>query len=151
MDDDIDDIINELDPLENTSDEINDIINEIVVNENTQIEEKEETPLVVVEKTDDELMNITIDKNDKLEKQLDTVVDLFLDGLARGTDHSHSSKEQLLEALKTKLELNKTFIEMAKLKNKKNTGGQVGIMINTIPQAQSGISIENIRNAMDEE
>jgi hypothetical protein len=133
MDGDIDDILKELEPQTTDIVPIEDAL-----------------PVEVIPKTEDDLINIALDKNENLEEQLNDVVDIFMEGLERGTDRSHSSKEQLIEALKTKLEINKMLIEMAKIKNKK-AGDKIGVMISTVSPTQSGINITNIKSAMDEE
>lgn len=133
-------------------DDINDILKELETENKDIVEVPQNTPPAVVEtKTEDELINIALEKNENLEGQLNAAVDVFMDGLTRGTDRSHSSKEQLIEALKTKLEINKTLLEMAKIKNKKNTGDKIGVMIQTVSPTQSGINIANIKNSLDEE
>jgi hypothetical protein len=127
----------------------NDIINDIKGSEQSQEIITQEVPVVpmIEEKTENELIDLTLKKNDKIEEQADKIIDLFFDGLERGTDRTHSSKEQMLEALKVKLEINKTIVEMAKIKKKGNAS--VGVLINTVPQQQTGINLDNIRKAME--
>jgi hypothetical protein len=131
--------------------DIDDILNEIKEEESKDVvtTEASSPPEIIPTKNEDELIDLTLKKNEVLEGQADKIVDLFFDGLERGTDRTHSSKEQMLEALKIKLEINKSIIEMAKLK-KKTAGAGVGIIINQIPTVQTGIDLENIKKAVEE-
>lgn len=104
----------------------------------------------IPQRTEDELLDISIKKNDTLEAQLDNVFNMFYTDLARGTDRSQASKEQMMEALKTKLEINKLVVEMAKIKMKKvPEGNKLGVIINTVPN--SGINMDNIKNSLEGE
>jgi hypothetical protein len=98
--------------------------------------------------TDDTLINMTLKKNDEVEDMANRAFDLFYQGLSRNTDHTSSSKEQMLEALKVRVELNKTMVELAKLKKKQESS--IGVLINAVSPSQAGIDMRKIQEEYSE-
>lgn len=133
------------------SEEIDDILRQIEDNPSQEAIIITDTEVVTiparVPKTEDDLVDLTLEKNKSIEEQADAAFQVFFDPIARGTDHSQASKEQMLEALKVKVELTKNLVELAKLK-KKSIDPKVGIQINTVSPLQAGIDIEKIKEAM---
>jgi phosphatidate phosphatase PAH1 len=133
-----------------TETNIDDLINEVSQQLENQIAQSSQTE--ITKKTDiideDALVDIALTKNDEIEKMANDAFKLFYKNLSNQTDHSSSSKEQMLEALKVRVELNKTLVEMAKVKKKQQAG--VGVLINTVPQSQVGIDLDKLRNTYEE-
>lgn len=128
--------------------QIDKLIEEVAAKLPEVIKEKEETlPVTTEPKTDDELINITLQKNDEVENLANKAFELFFQELQRGTDRSSASKEQMLEALKVRVELNKTIVELAKLKKKQEN--KVGVLINTMSPTQAGIDMRKIQEEFE--
>lgn len=134
----IEDILNEID-LNNPQ--------EVVVPINLMEDSKTKEVSIPSVKTEDDLIELTLGKNEKVEQQADDAFQMFFDLISRNLDHSEASKNNMLEALKVKVELNKLVVEMAKIK-KKNTDPKLGIMINTMSPMQAGINLEKIKEAL---
>lgn len=111
------------------------------------LEKKKEIAITTI-RSEDDLIDLSIKKSDNLEIQADKVFEMFYDTIAKGTDRSSASKEQMLEALKIKLEINKSIIEAAKVKKKETASNKLGIMINTMKGEQAGIDIDSIMNSI---
>lgn len=126
---------------------IEELLKEVSPNE-IEIKKEKITDLNTVPvKTEDDLIELTIEKNKKIEEQADAAFQMFFDPIARETDRSQASKEMMVEALKVKVELNKLLVEMAKIK-KKSIDPKVGIQINTVSPLQAGIDLAKIKEAM---
>ena len=72
----------------------------------------------------------------------------FSDDVFHGKDRSTSSKEAMLKALDVQNNANKNMIDLAKVISGKETNG-TNILINTISEKQSGISLNNIKEHLD--
>jgi len=129
--------------------QIDDIIAEVASSmeqTTTSVVVKEEKHSAIVEEeihTDDTLISLALRKNDELEDMANKAFDMFYGNLSRNTDHTSSSKEQMLEALKVRVELNKTIVELAKLKKKQDSS--IGVLINTVSPTQAGIDMRKIQ------
>lgn len=130
-------------------DDIDFLIQEVTENLPEKVEEKETEPIEVPDvKTEDELIDLTIQKNLEVESKADLAFNMFFDNLSRNLDHTSSSKEQMLEALKVRVELNKTLVELAKLKKKRDAA--TGVFINTVSPGEAGINIRKIQDEIND-